>query len=311
MTDEREVPDADTDVFERAEAGRTAEPDQRWVSLPPAGMLTVEDADALLRWRDALVIAVVGERNGGKTTLVTELYERFLRGPFADTLFRHSLSLLGFERRSFQSRAESGIPKPDTPRTSKQDGLTFFHLGLADAKELRPTDLLLSERAGEVYRDVRDRPAGARELIEVRRARTVVLIVDGERVADDLRRAEALASVRNIARAFADSGAISSEARLQAVTTKCDLLRGENSAAALEALDVFEKSFIEQYSPRFASATVHRIAARDPDGTLEPGHGLDALLGSWLVPPTNFSVPALVLPPLVDEFDRLLLRQDA
>ena len=308
MTDERDALNTDTDVFERAEAGRAAEPDQRWVSLPPAGMLSVEDADALLRWRDASVVAVVGERNGGKTTLVTELYERFLRGPFANMLFRHSLSLMGFERKSFQSRAESGAPLPDTPRTSNREGLSFFHLGLADARDLRRTDLLLSERAGEVYREVRDRPAGAGGLIEVRRAHTVVLIVDGERVADDRRRAEAFASVRNIARALADSGVISPEARLQAVTTKCDLLRGENSAAALEALDLFERVFTEQYSLRFASATAHRTAARDPNGTLEPGHGLAPLLCSWLAPPACIAAAPPNMPTLIDEFDRLLLR---
>lgn len=310
MKDARGGADADTDVFERTETGEFSEQDDRWVNLPAAGMLSVADADALLRWREASVVAVVGERNGGKTTLVTELYERFLRGPFADALFRHSLSLLGFERKCFQSRMESGAERPDTPRTSKQAGLTFFHLGLADAADLRRTDLLLSERAGEVYREVRDKPADATELIEIRRARTVVFIVDGERVADDRRRAEAFASVRNIARAIADSGVIPPEAALQAVTTKCDLLTGEENAAALDALASFEEVFASQYASRFASATTHRTAARDPEGMLEAGHGLAPLLRSWLTPPVARHLSSPTMPELVDEFDRLLLRGD-
>lgn len=308
MSDARGAADSDTDVFERADTGKSQEQDERWVGLPPAGMLSVADADALLRWREASVVAVVGERNGGKTTLVTELYERFLRGPFADTLFRHSLSLLGFERKSFQSRMESGAERPDTPRTSKQDGLSFFHLGLADAADLRRTDLLLSERAGEVYREVRDKPAGASELVEIRRARVVVFIVDGERVADDRRRAEAFASVRNIARAIADSGVVPPDAVLQAVTTKCDLLTGDQNAAALEALTSFEELFIGQYASRFASATTHRTAARAPHGALEAGHGLAPLLRRWLTPPAASPIPAPSMPELTDEFDRLLLR---
>ena len=308
MSDVRGGADADIDVFERADTDESQEQDERWVILPAAGMLSIADADGLLRWRDASVVAVVGERNGGKTTLVTELYERFLRGPFADALFRHSLSLLGFERKSFQSRMESGGERPDTPRTSKQDGLTFFHLGLTDAADLRSTDLLLSERAGEVYREVRDKPAEATELIEIRRARTVVFIVDGERVADDRRRAEAFASVRNIARAIADSGVVSPETALQAVTTKCDLLTGDESAAALEALTSFEEVFIAQYASRFASAATYRTAARDPQGAFAAGHGLAPLLRSWLNPPTTAPRPAAVMPELVDEFDRLLLR---
>jgi hypothetical protein len=202
----------------------------------------------------------------------------------------------------------SGSQRPDTPRTSKQDGLTFFHLGLADAADLRQTDLLLSERAGEVYREVRDKPAGAKELIEIRSASTVVFIVDGERVADDRRRAEAFASVRNIARAIADSGVVPEGAAFQAVTTKCDLLIDDKSAAALEALTSFEEVFTAQYAARFASATTHRTAARDPRGALEAGHGLAPLLRSWLTPPASRPLPAPLMPILVDEFDRLLLR---
>lgn len=309
MIDEAGEPDLDADVFERANAGTGTEPAQRWVNLPPAGMLSLEDADALLRWREASLVAVVGERNGGKTTLVTELYERFLRGPFAGYDFSHSLSLLGFERKSFQSRAESGGEVPDTPRTSKQDGLSFFHLALSGGADLRRTDLMVSERAGEVYREVRDRPAGAPELVEVRKARTVAFVIDGERIADHRRRAEALASVRNIARAFADSGAIPPDAELQAVTTKCDLLRGDESTAALEALAHFEERFAAQYRDRFAAVSTHRTAARDPNGVVEVGEGLEPLLRSWLRPPDRAAAAPSPIPELADEFDRLLTRR--
>ena len=311
MSDIRAETDADTDVFERTDPGQSPEPDQRWISLPPAGMLSVADADALLRWRQATLVAVVGERNGGKTTLVTELYERFVRGPFAEALFCHSLSLQGFEEKSFQSRAESGADKPDTPRTSKLDGLRFFHLGLADAADLRRTDLLISERAGEVYREVRDRPASASELLEVTRAASVAFIVDGERVADDRRRAEVFASVRNIARAIADTGTLRPEARLQLVTTKCDLLRGDGAEAARDALAAFEQTFKTQYEERFAAVTPFRTAARDPAAVVEPAHGLAPLLREWLTPPAPHVPQAVPHPILTDEFDKLLVRRGA
>jgi len=308
VTDDRDKADADTDVFERPSAGQPAEPDQRWVALPHAGMLSVEDADALLRWRAASLVAIVGERNGGKTTLITEIYERFLRGPFAGSLFSHSLSLLGFGRKSFQSRAESGAERPDTPRTSKQDGLSFFHLAVSGEADLRRTDLLISERAGEVYREVRDRPARATDLIEVRKARIVAFIIDGERVADNRRRAEAIASVRSIARAFADAGAIAADAEVQAVITKCDLLRGDGSVGALDALSAFEEQFVTTYKDRFATVSTHRTAARDPDGVVEPALGLAPLLRSWLLPVPRAAIKKAPLPQLSDEFDRLLVR---
>ena len=300
--------EVDSDVFESASPGQPTENELRWVALPPASMLSLEDADALLRWRAASLVAVVGERNGGKTTLVSELYERFLRGPFAGSLFAHSLSLLGFERKSFQSRAVSGAERPDTPRTSKQDGLSFFHLAISDESNLQRTDLLISERAGEVYREVRDRPAEATSLVEVRKARTVAFILDGERIADARRRAEAIASVRHIARAFADSGAIAADAEIQTVTTKCDLLQGDGLVGARDALSAFEEQFVSTYASRFAVVSTHRIAARDPEGVMEAAFGLAPLLRSWLRPVPPAVMTSLPTPQLADEFDSLLVR---
>ncbi len=306
--DEHGEVDADVDVFEQPEAGQVADLDLRWVTLPPSAMLTVEDADVLLRWQAASVIAVVGERNGGKTTLVTEMYERFLRGPFANALFAHSLSLIGYEKKSFQSRAESGAGRPDTPRTSAQDGLRFFHLAVADESDLQRTDLLISERAGEVYREVRDRPELAADLIEIRKANAVAFIIDGERVADDRKRAEAFASVRNIARALTATGNIGAQSQVQLVTTKWDLLENDAAAGARAALSDFEESLANLLVGRFKVETFH-TAARDPDGVVEPARGLEPLLRSWLRPPEQPLIDNPELPALSDEFDRLILRR--
>jgi hypothetical protein len=128
VTDTKE--NTDVDVFEKTGSKVEAEADLDWIKLPRGDLLSIEEADELLRWRPAILVAVVGERKSGKTTLITEIYERFLRGPFADQLFSYSQTLLGFERKSYPSRADSRAEKPDTTRTSTQDGLRFFHLGL-------------------------------------------------------------------------------------------------------------------------------------------------------------------------------------
>lgn len=313
MTDARDGPvdeDEDVDVFERAEPEQPAPGGSATVPLPSAEMLSVEDADALLRWKAASLVAIVGERKGGKTTLISEIYERFLRGPFAQCLFTHSLSLLGFERKNFQSRAVSEGELPDTPRTSARDGLRFFHLAVSEVEDLRRTDLLVSERAGEVYREIRDTPARAGELLEISKARTVAFIIDGERVIDGRRRAEAFASVRSLARALADSGAIAADAIVQAVTTKCDLLEGDGVAAtaARGALEEFEVKFLATHSGRFSMVRAFRTAARDPKGIVEPGFGVAPLLRSWLEPAPESLVAVAPPPELTDEFDRLLLR---
>ncbi|QHJ01496.1 hypothetical protein GT347_10895 [Xylophilus rhododendri] len=270
-------------------------------------MLAVEDADGLLRWRDASIVAVLGERNGGKTTLAVEFYERFAKGVYAGFNFAHSLSLLGFEEKTFQSRAVSGAEMPDTPRTSKQDGLKFFHLAVT-GETCGRKDLLISERAGEIYRDVRDNPSLANTITEVRKARTVAFILDGERIADPLRRMEALASVRDLARAFTRAGSISIDCEIQIVTTKWDLLIGPDAAVAKGVLEDFERRFIETYMGKFGEISVFHVAARDPTGTVAAGYGMEPLFKSWLAVRPKAKSPGPEMPQLVNEFDRLLMR---
>lgn len=300
--------DVDIDVFEQPNDIHATDQNLGWETLPPSELLTLEDADQLLRWRDAAIIAVVGERNGGKTTLVTEIYGNFLHGPFADACFCHSLSLLGFEKKSFQSRAESGALFPDTPRTSTQDGLRFFHLALSNVSDSKRQDLLISERAGETYREIRDKPDRASEMIEIRKATKVAFIIDGERVAAVRKRAEVFASVRDTIRALAETGSIAKQAQIQLVTTKCDLLAGSSMENARNALSEFEQAIITMLTGRFEVETFRTIA-RNPNSSLDSLSSLATLLKSWLKPnpPVAFEHPKI--PELSDEFDLLLLRR--
>ncbi|MEQ9864644.1 TRAFAC clade GTPase domain-containing protein [Pectobacterium aroidearum] len=298
--------DEDIDVFDVSDREGLPDVSPRWVELPQSSVLTVKDADDFLCWRDAAVVAIVGERNGGKTTLVTEMYSCFLRGTFADAVFCHSLSLMGFEKKCFQSRADSGGLRPETPRTSAQDGLSFFHLALANESDMKRRDLLISERAGEIYRDIRDRPERAAEMDELRKASSVVFIVDGERVASERKRAEAFASVRHLVRAMLFSGNVSAQAQVQLVTTKYDLLEGEQFAEARESLVAFERAITDLIAGKHEVVTFH-TAARDPRPGVAPAKGLDLLLRSWLRPSSPLSFNDIPLPVLTDEFDRLLL----
>jgi hypothetical protein len=174
----------------------------------------------------------------------------------------------------------------------------------------RRADLLITERAGEVYRNARDRPAESKALLELAKARTVVFILDGERVVNDKTRAEAFASIRGMIRAFSDADAIPAGAEIQLVTTKFDLLNVDEAADALTALSEFEERLIRSYSGRFAKISHWRTAARDPKGKMEPAWGVPLVLQSWLNPPRMPQGPSPIVPKLDDEFDRLLLRRD-
>ncbi|MDK9585740.1 TRAFAC clade GTPase domain-containing protein [Lelliottia wanjuensis] len=310
MTDQHAGIDTDVDVFEQPESVTVQPSDANltWVSLPAAAMLSVAEVDQLLCWRDASIIAIVGERNGGKTTLVTEIYGRFLHGAFANAYFCHSLSLLGFERKSFQSRAVSGRVYPDTDRTSAQEGLRFFHLALSKDSDFSRHDLLISERAGEVYREIRDQPDRAADLIEIRKASTIVFIIDGERVAAPRRRAEVFASVRDIIRVITRTGNVAPQAQIQLVVTKFDLLDGDDKVEARNSLTEFEQKIEAMLTERFNVAIFH-TAARAPLVDAESGQGLAPLLKTWLRRKPLVQLNSPSIPELSDEFDRLLLRR--
>lgn len=310
MTNQLNEEETDVDVFDQPESVKvqSVDPTQAWVSLPTSTMLTLEEADQLLRWRDASIITIVGERNGGKTTLVTEIYGRYLRGAFANSYFCHSLTLMGFERKSFHSRAESGRSYPDTDRTSAQDGLRFFHLALSNETDLLRRDLLISERAGEVYREIRDRPDRAVEMIEIRKATTIAFIVDGERVALPRKRSEVFSSVRNIVRVVINSGNISSQTQIQLVVTKFDLLEGDEKSQARDALASFEQTIETMLSGQFHFEIFH-TAARALHPNSEPAQGLAPLLKTWLRAKPLEHIDNPCLPELTDEFDKLLVRR--
>jgi hypothetical protein len=301
--------DRDVDVFETDEVDREGEKQVDLIKLPSADLLSTEGVDELLRRRPAYVVAILGERKGGKTTLITEIYERFLRGSFGGQLFADSQTLHGFEKKTYSSRAETGAEKPDTARTSRSDGLKFFHLGLHSERLGLRRDLLISERAGEIYREFRDNPGGDSALVELQRARTAVFILDGERVASNQARAEAFASVRGMLRAFSDHGVLPTSAEIQVVTTKFDLLSGNSASDAVSALADFEARIVKAYSDRFAKVTCWHTAARDPTGKFEPAWGVSPLLESWLNPPVSQQTPSVQLPELDNEFDRLLVRR--
>jgi hypothetical protein len=93
------------------------------------------------------------------------------------------------------------------------------------------------------------------------------------------------------------------------VTTKWDLLNSAAMAGAREVLSNFEEQFLATYVSQFAKASVFRVAARDPEGNLEVGYGLAPLLQSWLKPAPQVAFVSPALPPLADEFDRLLIRR--
>jgi hypothetical protein len=304
----------DLDVYDSEDDAGTASSTaaEERLPLPSGEALDTEDVSLFLRSRPATFIAVVGDKDSGKSTLLCALYDRFLRGPFSGFSFVGSRSLIAFERRSHYSRLESGRSVPDTPRTSISEGLKYFHLALCtEGAPSTRRDVLFSDRAGETYSRARGNSTIIESLVEIPQADSVVVLMDGRRVADPLERSSALQSVRQTLRAFLDNGALTTKSVVDIVTTKCDLIAADKESAAIDqALRLFEDRLRVDFTPRLRALSFWQIAARDPAGKLSPGHGLDKLITHWLRTEklTSPAPPPLEKRRLRSEFDRLLLR---
>ena len=101
-----------------------------FVELPSGDALSADEANQTTRLSVARVIVPVGLAGVGKTTLLSEIYEKFREGPFAGHLFAWSRTLHGFEQRAHNARIASRRSVPTTPRTPVGDLGAFLHLRL-------------------------------------------------------------------------------------------------------------------------------------------------------------------------------------
>src|SRR6266849_6297186 len=125
---------AEIDVTEVAEESvGTAPPDSAAGIKLFSGLAFLPDSvDPVLRNRKTSVIVLAGPANSGKSTLVTRIYHELQQGPIDGMSFSGSQNLYELERRSFQSRVESGRLTSDTERQKLPEGQTLIHLALSD-----------------------------------------------------------------------------------------------------------------------------------------------------------------------------------
>jgi len=302
-------PAEDTVAAEDIETERAVEAEAKpqipMARLPHGDPLSQLEVDAQQLQRAGRLVAIIGDTSSGKSTLLCTLYDRFLRGEFAQRSFVASATLGGFEKIAHLSRAASGARTPDTERTFVSEGLQYYHLALSNEASKR-VDLFVSDRAGETYRSAMDRPDEFHQLPELSVARVVSVLIDGARLARPEELHDALGATRRIVRAMIDSQTLTKIQHLQIVLTKQDEVersgRDESISAHLKALVDRLKT---DFGAQLASIDHFAIAARDPNGEFAQGHGCADLLSAWCdaAEPSVSKVQHDLLP--ATQFDRL------
>lgn len=233
-----------------------------FIELFSGAALSAADAEVItLRSRTHLVV-FAGAEGSGKTTVLASIYERLNQGAFAGFKFAGSRTLLGFEEICHLNRLASGGAQPDTQRTRLTDETKYYHLTLSPIESATARrDVLLSAMSGELFRMARDSREDAERLTFLRRADTIVVLVDGERLATSTQRTNAQADAADILESMLDANMVSRSCRVEIVFSKLDRI----IAAGPAALDFIAKTH-EKFEVKFRGRVPHlsfrRIAAR-------------------------------------------------
>jgi hypothetical protein len=217
----------DDDVDEEAEPASA--PLQRWVNLGGDVALTPSEANQLAARHPCRLVLVAGEFESGKTTLLVELYARFLHGPFAGADFGGSATLRALDARHHPARENSGRAVPTTERTQDED-MRLLHLRVRRHGSLH--NLLFSDIRGEFFEAIADRADAIEYVPLAARADVCLVLVDGAAIADLRRRQTAVTRARLLLGGLADSEGLQPGTKTVIVLTKVDLIEASDRSWA-------------------------------------------------------------------------------
>jgi Double-GTPase 2 len=236
--------------------------------------LTTNDADALAAKHGARVVLVAGEFYSGKTTLIAELYGQFLSGPFCGWCFAGSDVLYALDRRYHGARASSGLEYPDTPRTEEEE---MRLLDLRARRDERLLSLMFSDIRGEFFDNVTQGAPVADQLPLASRSDIALVLVDGAKIGDKFRRAEAISRARQLIGGLTEAGGLPREVPFGIALSKADAADHDGKAwfqSQVGELQAFAESRIK------GPIALFTLAARPPSSTVS-SEGLDDVF-QWL-----------------------------
>ena len=276
-----------------------AEGDVENIKLAAADTLAPSEVSALLRAREARVIAILGPLKSGKTSLIASLYDLFQEGPVAGIEFSRSRTLHAFERACHDARSASRRNEPDMNRTPR-GGVRFYHLEIGGGPAGDGLPLIMGDRSGEEYREAADDATIASVFSEVVRADSLTVLIDGERLLDAGTRHNLRNEIILMLQALHDGGSLRLGSRLALVLTKLDAVQDSSYAErAVRDFDRLLSNLRLRFQDVLSSIEPFQIAAL-PKTDMARGTGVRELLSFWLQPAVT---PARAACP-VPSFDR-------
>ncbi len=275
-------------------ASGTEKADLDWVELPSSDALTEITSQQVLFSAQCSRVLLVGAVGSGKTSILTGIYERLCRGSLEGWTFVGSSTLIGFEKRCWEGRTNSGGNRDQIGRTSLQSDDYLLHLHVANA-QARRINLLMADLSGEVFKEIKYHPGAAGALPILQAADHLTIVVDGARLADPRERQVAINDGVAALRACVAFGRLRDGVAIELVIAKWD-------AAVAAELDmpwaneyVFDalRRVVEGDRPVGAFVT----ASRPTSGDFELGTGVANLVTAWAELPRPLDSAPVPLPP--------------
>lgn len=255
-------------------------------NLYSGNRLEIDEARAFSRRGRAVVVALVGLIECGKTSLIARLHQQFMAGPIAGYRFAGSRTLLGFEEMNWLATIESGVGRPQMDRTSRRFDNSFLHFTVrASDGEPEPTDVLINDISGDTVQDAIAVQSVCEGLLGLARADHVAVVVDGAALADFEVCYDHVAKVRSFVQRIVQSGQIGPHTALHLVISKQDSL---NPAEALASR--VEEEFTRLFAPKVGAVECWRVAARPCDGSEPTEAEIARLFFRWVS--TSFRYPS-------------------
>ncbi len=261
----------------------------------------------LLRAYAAKKVVLVGQHKAGKTTLLASLFGLFCRGPVQGISFVSSRTIVGFAKRQYLALLSSGGQKSATPRTSRDDGVSYFHLALSIAG--RPVQLVISDRSGEAYEDASKQTELIGEFEEFEFADRICFVIDATKVVNEGTRAIYVRRVKQLIHALSDNGALRPNVPIDLLVNKIDVLEAStNKEILLEKVSAFERNAIGELTSASLNVGTYRISAL-PHARPSLGYvGLPEMLLRWTEQEPEQGIRFMSVDAEVRQIDRLVAR---
>jgi hypothetical protein len=221
-------------------------------------------------------VLIAGDFQSGKTTLLGELYGRFLKGPYEGWSFAGSDCLRALDARYHGTRESSGLTHPDVPRTEDEE-MRLVDLRIERAGRHIP--FMLSDIRGELFDSIVEGAPVEETVPLAARADKLVILVDGEKVANNFQRAVAASWCKQLIGGLTEAGGVPAGTPTAIVLSKADLIDDEHSQWFAEEAEEMRALA----AARGLEATeIFSVAARPDQSPYEP---LDLPpLFDWLIP---------------------------